>query len=121
MRRHLDLIRLILLEVEKNDTYAQTLDVTAEGYSPEEISYHVMLLCEAGFVTAGQAQDAGGQLRWYPRSLTWTGHEFLDATRNARVWHQLRAKLKDQGMEAPLTVVQQLASKLVAQALGLAD
>jgi hypothetical protein len=122
MKRDLDLIRQILLEVEKNDNYLKTIAIQAEGYSPEQVSYHVMLLAKAGLVSANLAkQPQSGGEAWYPKSLTWEGHEFLDATRNGTIWHQLKAKLKDQGIDAPLSVVQQLALKLVGQALGLGD
>jgi hypothetical protein len=120
MKRDLDLIRLILLEVEKNDNYQRPVDIEAEGYSPEQVAYHVMLLGEAGYLTLSNKQHLRG-FGVSPKSLTWAGHEFLDATRNGKIWHQLKARLKDQGIDAPLAVVQQLALKLVSQAFGLND
>jgi len=118
MKRDVDLIRLILLEVEKNDNPVRSIQIDAEGYAPEEISYHVMLLQQAGYLTANDKSHLRG-IAWEPKSLTWAGHEFLDATRNGKVWNQVKAKLKDHSIDAPLSVIQQVATKIVAQLLGL--
>ena len=120
MKRDLDLIRLILLETEKNDQPMQSVRISAEGFSDQEVSYHVRLLHEAGYVHANNMSHLRG-IAWYPKSLTWAGHEFLDATRNGTVWNQVKVKLKDQAVDAPLSVIQQLATSLVARALGLGD
>ena len=118
MKRDLDLIRLILLEVEKNENYLRPIDVEAEGYSPEQIAYHIDLLGDAGYLTLSNKQHLRG-FGVSPKSLTWAGHEFLDATRSGTVWHQIKAQLKDQSVSAPLAVIQQLAIKLVGIRLGL--
>jgi hypothetical protein len=120
VKRDIDLIRLILLEVEKNENYMQPIDIQAEGYSPEQIAYHVGLLGDAGYLTLSNKQHLRG-FGVSPKSLTWSGHEFLDATRSGTVWHQLKARLKDQSVSAPLAVIQQLAVKLVGIQLGLGD
>jgi hypothetical protein len=120
MKRDLDLIRTILLEIEKNDNPLRSIPIEAVGYASEEISYHVMLLAQAGYISADNVSHMRG-IVWKPKSLTWAGHEFLDATRNGKVWNQVKAKLKDQAIDAPLTLIQQLATKLVAQVLGLGD
>jgi hypothetical protein len=120
VKRDLDLIRQILLEVEKNENPIRSIEIRVEGFSPEQVSYHVMLLNQAGYLTATDNSSLRG-FSWYPKSLTWEGHEFLDAARSGTVWHQVKAKLKDQAIEAPLSVIHRLASKLVAQALGLND
>jgi len=93
VKRDNDLIGLILLEVEKNDQPLRSMRIDAEGYSPEEISYHVMLLHQAGFVPANDMSSFQGMV-WLPKSLTWSGHEFLDATRSSKVWSQVKAKLR---------------------------
>jgi hypothetical protein len=118
MKRDLDLIRLILLDTEKNDQPLRSIRIAAEGFSDQEVSYHVKLLHEAGYIHAQNMSHMRG-IAWYPKSLTWAGYEYLDAVRNGTVWNQVKAKLKDQALEAPLSVVQQLATSLVSRALGL--
>lgn len=118
MKRNLDLIRDVLLAVEGHDRPTKTVEIRVEGASPEEIAYHVMLLGQAQFVDAVDMSD-GQMLDWRPKSLTWQGHEFLDATRNASVWRQVKAKLSERAMDAPLAVVQELAIKYASSMLGL--
>jgi hypothetical protein len=118
MKRELDLIREILLEVERHDQPQKPFRVEAVGYAPDQIAYHVKLLAEAGYLEAVDL-STHHDLDWRPRALTWQGHEFLDATRSASIWRQIQVVLKDRALSAPLSVIQDLATKLVASSLGL--
>jgi hypothetical protein len=120
MKRDLDLVREILLAVEAHPTPMKTAKLTMHGRSPDEVSYHVKLMAEAGLVQAIDLSSHSG-IEWRPTSLTWEGHEFLDATRADTIWQKVKAILKDKGIEAPLSVVQNVAIKLVATSLGLKD
>jgi Hypothetical protein (DUF2513) len=116
MKRDLELIRTILMEVEQNNQPLRPIKIEAHGYSPDEVSYHVWQLYDAGYVTAEDRSHLAGMV-WLPKSLTWEGHNFLDATRNDGIWRQVKARLKDKGLDAPLSVIQELATKLVTSAL----
>ena len=113
MKRDLELIRVLLLEVEGKATI-QPQKLNAPGFSPDQVDYHVDLLIDAGYLNGYRM--AGGTL---PTVLTWVGHEFLDATRNDTIWQKVKTTLKDRGIEAPLSVIQQLATQIVAGMLGL--
>lgn len=52
MKRDMDLIRAILIEVEKLPFDAGFHDISVSGYSEEEIAYHVRLAHEAGLIEA---------------------------------------------------------------------
>lgn len=119
MKRNLDLVRTILLEVEAHATPATTVDIKAPGHSPEEIDYHVRLLHQAGLIDAHDARTMEETDRWLATSLTWRGHEFLDATRNDTVWHKVKAELKDRGVALPFDLLQKLALAIMAKHIGL--
>lgn len=119
MKRDLDLIRLVLLEVEKNDEPTRGISVAVEGYSDVQIQYHVKLLRDAGFIVA-RSGSSPEKMDYQPKSLTWAGHDFLDATRSATIWNRVKTKLKDIGTDAPMSLVQQLAMKYLKDAFGLA-
>ena len=89
---------------------------SAPGYAPDQIAYHVRLLHEAGYLDAMDLTTHSGFV-WQPKTLTWQGHEFLDAARNTSVWQQVKTRLKDRGLDAPLSVIQQLAVRLTASML----
>ncbi len=118
MKRKLDLIRTILLEAEQRADGTTPTAIRAPGHAPDVVAYHVKLLAEAGCLEAVDLSTPG-ELAWLVRSLTWQGHELLDALRPTPVWQQLRARLKDRAMDAPLSVVQRLATQIGAAMLGV--
>jgi len=90
MKRDMDLIREILLKVEELPFDGAFHDITVEGRSDDEITYHVMLLHEAGLIEAADLSTLAGMC-WKPLRLTYTGHEFLDAARSQTVWVKAKA------------------------------
>lgn len=76
MKRDMELIKKILLQLEeKPDLKAEELPAI-EGYGGLVINYHLMLLAEEEFITAGSPPFVYG--------LTWKGHEFLDELRRRK-------------------------------------
>lgn len=61
-------------------------------------------MAEAGLIEALDA-SASGDFDWRPTSLTWQGHEFLDAVRNDTVWRKTMALVKEKGGSVPFDVV----------------
>lgn len=92
MKRDMDLCREILLEIEGYEGAPGMLELSSEKGSEDYISYHVKLLYEAGLI---EAMDASGMnsFKWYPVSLTWQGHEFLDAARDETRWNKAKSKV----------------------------
>src|ERR1035438_9516409 len=72
MKRDMDLIRAILLDVEQQGPPEGWCDVQLRGHSEEEISYHVMLLRDAGLVEAVKLSTQHG-VCWRPKRLTYEG------------------------------------------------
>ncbi len=96
MKRDLDLIRSILLSVEKNADPQAWIDPQVSEGTPDQISYHVMLLTQAGLIE-GWDRSAIGVFRWSARNLTWQGHEVLEAARDDAVWHKAKHKIAATG------------------------
>ncbi len=100
MRRDMDLIRELLLRLEGFDkspygveTFSPEGDeIAVEGYTPDQIAYHLNLIYEAGLVetgTKGSGMTMDGEFMF--RRLTWSGHEFVDAIRSPEVWRKTKA------------------------------
>lgn len=85
MKRDMDLVRLILLEMEKQPAVIAYSDLIIDDYSQDEITYHIILLDEAGLIIA-KDQSTMGRINWIPQRLTWEGHEFLEASRDDNNW-----------------------------------
>ena len=91
MMRDMELVRQILLQVEANDDPQHMVDPVVEGRGEQEVSYHVMIMQQAGLLE-GMDRSAIGIFRWSASRLTWAGHEFLDAAKNEERWKSCLAK-----------------------------
>ena len=121
MKRDMDLIRKILLEIGQNESDNDLQEIRIEFYSDEEIAYHAYLLEKAGLIDAtvsfgwGTVKPTGYSIR----RLTWQGHDFLDACRNEGVWIKAKEKLKSLGGEVSLDVVKTVLIEIITkQVLG---
>ena len=92
MKRDMDLIRKILLVAESDvHGFATEKAIEIDGYTQEEIGYHVYLLGEAGLakvidMTFDQSASPSARVL----NLTWEGHEFLDSSRENHIWNQAK-------------------------------
>lgn len=118
MKRDLDLIRRILLDIEtpgEGASHHTGFGHLAEnGRDPESIQYHVQLMHDAGLIVADELVPG----QWWPERITWEGHEFLDLARDDARWEQAKRTLDDQVGSAPFQVVRDLLARRVSDELG---
>jgi len=70
MKRDPDLVREILLAIEKSDDEPMGwIDLELPDRSAVEVAYHVQLLDEAGLLVAQELSTMGGY-DWKPKRLT---------------------------------------------------
>jgi len=115
MKRDMELVRRVLLDTEEHGGGIGWFELgDIEGHSAEEVSYHVKLLSDAGFI---EALDRSHQraLVWHPKRLTWEGHEFLDAIRNDTVWAKTKKLVADKGSSIPFEVLKEVVMKLARE------
>jgi len=112
MERDMDLIRKILIELEKKDYEGIWHELKIDNYSLEKINYHVMLLAEANLIKAQNLSDHDG-IDWKPKRLTWQGHEFLEAAKDEKIWEQAKEILKQKGGNITFSVLKALLTQLV--------
>ena len=117
MKRDLDLIRQILLDIEgegedpsRRPGFASIAD---DGYDPEAIPYHVQLMHDAGLIVADELVPG----QWWPERITWEGHEFLDLARNDALWQRTKRDVESQAGSAPFQVVRDLLRRRVNEQL----
>jgi hypothetical protein len=118
MKRDMDLARRILLDIEEcPDADGQGwLQVKIEGHSEQVISYHVMLLHEAGLIDARDLSDSDGA-DWRPTCLTWDGHEFLDASREPGRWQKAKKVVMEKTGGLGFEALKQVLFQLLREAL----
>lgn len=118
MKRDLDLVRHILLEIEAQPPGPPTFGVSAEGRSDAEVLEHIALLIEAGFVDGQITQGNQGEpINCAIYRLTWAGHEFLANARNDTVWKKVLAQVKAKAGTVSVEVMKQLLTKAVGELL----
>lgn len=98
MKRHLELMRSILFQCEahKHGYAPKTFDI--EGYTDEQVGFHILLLGEAGLLTVRNITSLGSKSpRAVPLYLTQHGYDFLDSIRDQTVWEETQGVLAKAG------------------------
>lgn len=119
MIRDMDLIRSILLSVESDEEGDPIANIDIEGYSKKQIAYHVRLLCEAGLISCDIVDEDGPLLErpYLIFSLTWEGHEFIDASRDNNIWNKVKESIKEKttsvSFQVLMTFLNAYASNLI--------
>lgn len=122
MKRDMELVRLILLQVEEaGHGSVKSSDFEADGYDETTAAYHIELMGEAGLIQVNVLKFFGDAKEGTVERLTWAGHEFVDATRNEAVWRKTLQTVKQHGGLLSFDLIKQLALKFGAQQLGLSD
>lgn len=85
MKRDMELIRLLLIESETGES-----PDGLSGYPLKERLYNLQLMSDAGLVVARFVPDVGEPSSAYIDRLTWSGHDFLDATRDSKIWKKAK-------------------------------
>lgn len=114
MKRDMDLIRGILLEIEEKAGISGVQSMHLTNGESELVSCHIEMLIDAQLVTSGNPMATRGGMYWANLKLTWAGHEFLDACRSPKLWDQAtEAVAKVGGITLPawVSLLTQLASK----------
>lgn len=126
MKRDMDLIRAILLELEDSPPGEGKVrsPALAERLHKDErtVGEHLRLMGDAGLVTITDFPESPRSECWVTgRGITWEGHEFLEAIRSDSVWPTVKAKLATVGGGASIAVVKAIAVQVVKEKLGLGD
>ncbi len=90
MRLDHDFARAILQKIGELPFDGGFHAVQIEGHSEEKISYHIMLLQEAGLIEATDVSSHDG-VCWRPKYLTYAGNEFLAAAESDTVWNKAKS------------------------------
>ena len=118
MKRDLELVRAILLQIEKPEPLGWM-----PTYGSPSFNYHLSLLRDGEFILWTQESlqprcPGARDNSWQPVvSLTWKGHEFVDAARNDTVWRKFLEKGKDITVVVAIDVLKELTKEFLAGTL----
>ncbi len=120
MKRDMDLVRRILLEIEAHKHGFAPSRLVFDGCDDEVVAYHVHLMGQARLLnvkTYGSSSTKSPSA--IPISMTWEGHEFLDAARPESIWNQAKERVGAELASVPFEVFKALLLALAAESLGL--
>ena len=119
MKRDLDLIRQMLLAIE-NAPAGFAPELRIEGYADAQVGYHAYLLIDAGLARGADVTTHGSEgPEAIIQSLTWEGHEFIEAARDESRWKKAKDIAASKGGGLTLDVMKALLISLAKSALGL--
>jgi DNA-binding transcriptional ArsR family regulator len=89
VKRDMELCRRILIELESKPFSTGLIEIEFDDVSPEDVAYHIKLLKEAGLIDAEDISTMG-RLRWRAKSITWDGHDFIEAIKDDSRWSKAK-------------------------------
>ncbi len=116
MKRDMDLVRDILLAIEDNPEPFGHNDLKIEGRSNEEVAYHIKLLWQAELIEAYDVSSNSG-FSWKAMSLTWKGHEFIEAARNNSRWQDAKKYILEKGGSITFDILKAVLSESIKNAI----
>ncbi|MDA8522007.1 DUF2513 domain-containing protein [Acidovorax sp. NCPPB 4044] len=118
MKRDMDLVRRIALEVADMD-FGYVIDgMEDEGVDAATFGLHVIWMQEAGLIKAFvQEYQSGEPPKARISRLTWAGCEFVDAIRDDTMWAKAKANVLKPGMSFTFDVLKDWLKTEITQGL----
>jgi len=118
MKRDMELIRLILLNIE-----GEYHDLT-QIYTKDEFAYHLNLLLSGGFLTQyfhgkDKPHIVGGYPCQMTLTMTWQGHDFIDAARDEGFYRRALAEIREKAVPVSIGLVLEYLKMKARQKLGI--
>ena len=118
MKRDMELIRLILLNIEGEDH-----DLTKD-YTQEEFAFHLNLLLNGGFLTQFfHGEDTPHVIGGYPCqmtfTMTWLGHDFVDSARDEKFFKKSLEEIKKKAVPVTIGLFLEYLKAKAREKLGL--
>lgn len=118
MKRNLDLIRQMLIDIESAQGFIPLEAFEYQGFTRNEIGYHLDLLNSHGFIDAELTKDWGSNyVRGMVKALTWEGADFLDNIRNSDVWEKTKDTIRTIVGTCAIQVIPKVAERIILDAL----
>lgn len=97
MKLNPDCLRDILIAYEGLPAHPDETPLEIPGYSEDELFVHQRLLEDAGYIKLQVLEAGDDQIFIIPSRLTYSGHEFLNASRNQANWNKVKKTFEKSG------------------------
>lgn len=116
MKRDLNLMRQIMLDLENNDDYYTDLNSLYPNSNKEFLicaAYHLRLLEDAGYIQLGKPTMMGGWVDYPVNLITNQGYEFIRLTQEPTIWEKSLPLIMKGGGIASIQVIQDILKKIM--------
>ena len=121
MKRNMDLVRQILLQIEATES-GKAIKLDLPDCGEEEVGLHVELMIEHGLIEGNVAPSHDGPahriLTYRIKRMTWEGHDFLDAARKDTIWNKAKEKCLEATGGLAFDVLKTCLTELGKEAIG---
>lgn len=122
LKRDLNLIRNMLLRIEKLNSTKQK--ITIESFldlcaDPALISLHIELLIDSNYIETSEPIYCGVIKDFLIYRITSDGYDYLDSIRENSIWERTENMLFKVGGSAALDVVKSVAVSIIKTRLGI--
>ena len=119
MKRDLDLVRQLMLQIEALPAAPPVQYRMSEIEDPVLLA-HLEMLIEAGLVNGKIARSHGTRGDVISVSgLTWQGHEWVEMVRSHSLWNEVKSAVLDSGGVLSFELTKAVASKILRARLAL--
>ena len=121
MKRDLDLVRQILLQIEALPAGPPAQYRMSEIEDPVLLA-HFELVLASGLVNGkiSRSQSSRGDVISIS-GLTWEGHEWIETVRSQSVWDETKSTLLDSGAALTYDLTKAVATRILRGRLGLTE
>lgn len=119
MKRDMDLVRKIAIELGDSRHELEASLFTDERHGYQDVAHHMLMMEEAGLITA-RKQGADNEWAYFAAvGLTWKGNEFLAAATDEKVWKRVMLDVAKRTGGVPFTVLTPLLQKALEASFGI--
>lgn len=120
MRRDMDLIREILLELSKGKEEIELDPLKSED---KLFEYHIDILKQANLISyKNKFQDMVPKVYIDELRLTWLGNDYLDNISNESIWNKTKEVVFSKGFELgniPFSIIKEITTNQIKAKIGL--
>ena len=117
MKKDMDLVREILIEIEKQYVSTAIYNLKIEGYDVSTIAYHCKLLYEAGLISSYNVSYTSNEIYSFSvGSLTWEGNDYLDKVRDNSVWTKTKDAIAQKGLPLIFDTIKTISTAFITAA-----
>lgn len=120
MKRDMDLVRKLVFAIEDHPHGFAPSDIEIDGYTEEQIGYHLFIMMEAGLINGADVSHTGCRSpQALASSLTWAGHEFADAARSESFWNKAKKTIQEKVGSITIGLLTEYLQQMARDALGM--